>query len=133
MTALEAVRDARAAHGRSLRFDEYLQLVLYGEHGFYSTSGSAGRRGDFITSPEVGPLFGAVMARWIDAEHERRGHPDDFPVVECGAGPGTLARSILVAARSEERRVGKECTVRRRSRWSPYHEKKNAEASPPPS
>jgi SAM-dependent MidA family methyltransferase len=98
LTALEAVRDARAAHGRSLRFDEYLQLVLYGEHGFYSTSGSAGRRGDFITSPEVGPLFGAVMARWIDAEHERLGHPDDFTVVECGAGPGTLARSILVAA-----------------------------------
>ena len=29
--------------------------------------------------------------------------------------------SIEVAARSEERRVGKECTVLCRSRWSPYH------------
>ena len=28
----------------------------------------AGRRGDFLTSPEVGPLFGAVLARYLDAE-----------------------------------------------------------------
>src|SRR3546814_7898324 len=27
-------------------------------------------------------------------------------------------------ARSEERRVGKECVSKGRSRWSPYHEKK---------
>src|SRR3546814_15563280 len=30
-----------------------------------------------------------------------------------------------VEARSEERRVGKECVSTCRSRWSPYHEKKN--------
>src|SRR3546814_17171998 len=29
------------------------------------------------------------------------------------------------AARSEERRVGKECVSTCRSRWSPYHSKKN--------
>src|SRR5881296_4446002 len=33
-------------------------------------------------------------------------------------------RSIPARARSEERRVGKECTATCRSRWSPYHEKK---------
>ena len=84
--------------GRPLRFDEYLAIVLYGEHGFYTTSGQAGRRGDFITSPEVGPLFAAVLARWIDAEHARIGAPDDFTIVEVGAGAGTLARSNLLAA-----------------------------------
>lgn len=98
MTAVAAVADARAALGRPLHFDEYLRVVLYGEHGFYTTSGSAGRRGDFITSPEVGPLFGTVLARWIEAEYERLGRPDDFTVVECGAGTGTLARSVLLAA-----------------------------------
>jgi len=39
-----------------------------------------------------------VLARWIDAEFDRLGQPDDFRVVEVGAGPGTLARSILLAA-----------------------------------
>ena len=86
------------AAGGVVRFDEYLELALYGEHGFYSRHGQAGRRGDFLTSPEVGPLFGAVLARWIASEFDRLGSPDDFVVVEHGAGPGTLARSILLAA-----------------------------------
>jgi SAM-dependent MidA family methyltransferase len=43
-------------------------------------------------------LFGTVLARWIEAEWHRLGEPDDFVIVECGAGPGTLARSVLAAA-----------------------------------
>ncbi len=39
-----------------------------------------------------------MLARWIDAEFVRLGQPDDFRVVEVGAGPGTLARAILHAA-----------------------------------
>lgn len=64
--------------------------------GFYETGGAAGRReGDFLTSPEVGPLFGAVVARALDAWWDEMRRPDPFVVVEAGAGPGTLARSIL--------------------------------------
>ena len=76
-----------------------MELALYGADGFYTGAqgGSAGRRGDFITSPEVGPLFGAVVARFLDAEWERIGRPDEFTVVDAGAGPGTLARSVLAA------------------------------------
>ena len=75
-----------------------MQLALYGEGGFYTRSGRAGRRGDFITSPEVGPLFGAVLARAIDDAWRRCGSPDNFTIVEVGAGPGTLARSIVDAS-----------------------------------
>jgi SAM-dependent MidA family methyltransferase len=78
-------------------FDRFMSEALYGPDGFYTTGGSAGRRGDFITSPEVGPLFGAVVARFLDAEWRRLGEPDPFTVVDAGAGPGTLARSVLAA------------------------------------
>jgi len=80
-------------------FEGFMHEALYGPHGFYTAgAGRAGRRrGDFITSPEVGPLFGAVVARFLDAEWERIGRPDPFVVVDAGAGPGTLARSILAA------------------------------------
>ncbi|GIT75668.1 MAG: hypothetical protein Ct9H300mP31_01990 [Acidimicrobiaceae bacterium] len=61
---------------------------------FYASGGAAGRRGDFLTSPEVGPLFGAVVARWLDNRWEAMGRPTDFTVVEAAAGVGTLARSI---------------------------------------
>ena len=74
-----------------------MELALYGDDGFYTSNGSAGRRGDFITSPEVGPLFGAVIARALDAWWREFGEPHGFTVVEVGAGPGTLARSILDA------------------------------------
>ncbi len=75
-----------------------VNLALYdADHGFYATQGSAGRRGDFITSPEVGPLFGRIVSRAIDAEWDRLGRPDEFAVIEFGAGPGTLVRSILAA------------------------------------
>lgn len=74
-----------------------MSLALYGEGGFYSGSGRAGRRGDFITSPEVGPLFGTVLARAIDDVWKKCGEPEDFTIVEMGAGPGTLARSIIAA------------------------------------
>ena len=97
-SASDEVRAAIVAAGGAIRFDEYMRIALYGDHGFYATGGKAGRRGDFITSPEVGPLFGTVLARWIDAEFHRLGEPSDFTIVECGAGPGTLARSVLAAA-----------------------------------
>lgn len=73
------------------------QALYDPDHGFYSSGGHAGRRGDFLTSPEVGPLFGAVISLALDQWWDDLGQPDPFTVVECGAGPGTLARSVLVA------------------------------------
>ena len=35
--------------------------------------------------------------------------------------PGALEVPVALMARSEERRVGKECASMCRSRWSPYH------------
>ena len=81
-----------------MRFDAWVEACLYDPAGgFYASGGAAGRRGDFLTSPEVGPLFGAVLARWMDAVWDGLGRPDGFTVVEAGAGPGTLARSVLAA------------------------------------
>lgn len=101
--AAEEIRAAIEDAGGAIPFDEFVRIALYGEHGFYTRGGEtgggrAGRRGDFITSPEVGPLFGAVVARFLDAEWHRLGEPDPFIVVDAGAGPGTLARSVLAAA-----------------------------------
>lgn len=82
---------------QAVPFDQFMETALYGPDGFYMSGGSAGRRGDFLTSPEVGPLFGAVLARFLDGEWRRIGEPDIFPVIDAGAGPGTLARAIFAA------------------------------------
>jgi SAM-dependent MidA family methyltransferase len=80
-----------------LPFSTVMREALYGPEGFYTKGGGAGRRRDFVTSPEVGSLFGAVMANALDSWWLACDSPDPFIVAECGAGPGTLAVSILAA------------------------------------
>ena len=82
-----------------MRVDQWVERALYDpEHGFYETGGRAGRRtGSFLTSPEVGPLFGAVVARALDTWWQEAGAPGEWVVVDAGAGPGTLARAVLAA------------------------------------
>ena len=50
-----------------------------------------------------------------------RGSIEVFGVNVKGALLGAKAAAPALIERSEERRVGKECTVLCRSRWSPYH------------
>ncbi len=80
---------------------EYVDACLYDpDGGFYMGSGrgrAGGHSGHFLTAPETGPLFGAVLARALDAWWADLGEPTRFTVVDWGAGPGTLARSVLAA------------------------------------
>jgi SAM-dependent MidA family methyltransferase len=78
---------------------DVLELGLYAPGvGFYESGGAAGRReGDFVTSPEVGPLFGTVLARALDRWWHEAGAPDPYLVVEAAAGTGTLAKAVLAA------------------------------------
>jgi len=69
--------------------------------GFFTRGRGPADRGDFVTSPETGSLFGALVARALDREWVRLERPDRFTVVEAGAGDGRLAREIL--------RAGPEC------------------------
>lgn len=91
----------RIRSGSPIGFDEFVAHALYAPGlGFYTSDQGdrgAGRRRDFLTSPEVGPLFGAIVARALDTWWEEMGRPNPYPVVEAGAGPGTLARAVLAA------------------------------------
>ena len=83
-------------------FDQFVERALYDTAaGFYTGGGQAGgRRGDFVTSVEVGPLFAAVVGDWLDEQWHRAGRPAEFRVAEIGAGVGTLYRGLR---RSEPR------------------------------
>jgi SAM-dependent MidA family methyltransferase len=93
-SAADELIEAQRTLGRPLRFDEYLSLALYGAHGFYNAGGIAGRRGDFLTSPEVGPLFGLWWPAGSRPAHTPRPTDD-----RGGGGAGrNPRRSILLAA-----------------------------------
>lgn len=97
--AADAVAERIRRHG-PISFHDVVSIALYDPKvGFFTMGGAAGRRrGDFITSPEVGPLFGAVVANALDRWWRDLGEPDPFVVVDCGAGSGTLAASVRLAA-----------------------------------
>jgi SAM-dependent MidA family methyltransferase len=80
-------------------FDAFVETALYSEGGFFNRARGAGRAGrDFVTSPEVGPLFGALVARELDHWWSELDQPDPFLVVDAGAGRGRLAADVLAAA-----------------------------------
>lgn len=89
----QAVRDAIAEEG-PIPFERFMELALYGEGGFFASSELRSvRAGDFLTSPEVSPLFGETLAEFVRREHERIGDP--FRLVEVAGGSGSLIRPLL--------------------------------------
>jgi len=99
MTLETRIRERIHREG-AVSFAEYMELALYEPaDGFFTRGGGAGRAGrDFVTSPEVGSLFGMVIARALDDAWRRLGEPDPFVVVEAGAGRGRLAADVVRAA-----------------------------------
>jgi NADH dehydrogenase [ubiquinone] 1 alpha subcomplex assembly factor 7 len=82
----------------AIPFDGFVDAVLYGDGGFFTRARGAGRSGrDFVTSPEVGPLFGTLVARALDGWWLELERPDPFLVVDAGAGRGRLAADVLAA------------------------------------
>jgi SAM-dependent MidA family methyltransferase len=85
-------------HSTTVPFSEYMRRSLYGPDGFYTRGSGAGRRRDFVTSVEIGTLFGALMAHRLDDTWDSLDQPRTFPVYDVGAGPGTLARTVREAS-----------------------------------
>lgn len=74
-----------------------MDMALYDPRGGYFATGPlrSHEQGDFLTSPEVSPEFGATLARYVEREYDRLGCPDDFTVLEVGAGSGSLLEALL--------------------------------------
>ncbi len=77
-------------------FERFMGLALYGPDAFFGgESLRSVKGGDFLTSPEVSPLFGETLAEYVRSEHRRIGEP--FRLVEVGAGSGSLLGPLLRA------------------------------------
>jgi SAM-dependent MidA family methyltransferase len=79
-----------------MTFARFMDLALYAAEGGYYRSAEArpGREGDFLTAPELHPIFGEAVATQLIEVWERLGQPDPFVVEEHGAGTGALAEAM---------------------------------------
>lgn len=102
--ALRAVIAAEIGRAGAIPFRRVMELALYhSEHGYYAGAEPViGRRGDYLTSPEISPLFGAIIGRQAAELWRLLDRPERFTLVEAGPGNGTMALDLLRwAARAE--------------------------------
>ena len=98
---------AIANHGGWLPFDRYMAIALYEPGLGYYARGSGqigpwpGSGSDFVTAPELSPLFGATLARQVAQALDAAAADEVF---EFGAGTGALAAQLLTALGSRVRR-----------------------------
>lgn len=80
-----------------ITFAEYMDLALYHpQHGYYNSDRpSIGKQGDFITSSDWGADFAEVLAEQFVEMWEILAKPQNFAIVEMGAGRGTFAENLL--------------------------------------
>ena len=89
------IREEISAQGGSLPFSRFMERCLYAPGLGYYSAGSTkfGEAGDFVTAPELGPLFSACVAEALAPVLRQLGADADF--VEVGGGSGAFAETVL--------------------------------------
>src|SRR5512143_476821 len=98
-TELERRLIDRISREGPITFRDFMQAVLYDpELGYYNTERlKIGAAGDYYTSSNVHPAFGAVLARSFAELWDDWTQP--LTVVEIGPGSGQLASDVLSSMR----------------------------------
>lgn len=92
---------AIAAAGGAIPFARYMELALYAPGlGYYSAGAQKfGAAGDFVTAPEISPLYAQCIARQCAQVLRLLGGGD---VLEIGAGSGVMAAGLLAALAAQD-------------------------------
>lgn len=77
-------------------FDQYMKMALYEPGLGYYSAGSRkfGVEGDFVTAPELSPLFSQCLAQQCE---QILNELDSGVILELGAGTGVMAGDLLLA------------------------------------
>lgn len=96
---LDILRAAIADAGGALPFAQFMDLALYAPGLGYYRAGARkfGPGGDFVTAPELSPLFSRCLARQCQDILDALGEGD---ILELGAGTGVMAADILLELRA---------------------------------
>jgi len=92
---IECIKAALHKQGGTISFDEYMKLALYEPGLGYYSAGSRkfGSKGDFVTAPELSPIFSQCLAHQCMQILNELG---TGTILELGAGTGAMAKDILL-------------------------------------
>lgn len=99
---VERIRSEIQHNGRPVDFARFMELALYAPgQGYYATSRPLfGDAGDFVTAPELSPVFAACVAEQCAQVLEVL---DGGDILEAGGGSGRLAAGVLAELARRDR------------------------------
>ena len=79
-----------------LSLDKFIYEALYNKKtGYYMKKNPFGKKGDFITAPNISILFSEILAIWCIAFWENLGCPKKINIVELGGGNGEMMYRMI--------------------------------------
>ena len=91
--------------------DRFIEESLYNKkYGYYMKKNPFGKRGDFITAPNISILFSEMIAIWVISFWEKLDCPKQFNLIELGAGNGEMMR-VLVSTFNKFPLFKKSCKI----------------------
>ncbi len=79
-----------------ISLDKFINFALYDKKkGYYMQKNPFGRKGDFITAPNISRMFSEMVAIWIIGFWENLGNPKKINLIELGAGDGEMMKILL--------------------------------------
>ena len=80
----------------NLSLDKFINLSLYDKKfGYYMKKNPFGKKGDFITAPNISRLYSEMIAIWIISLWQSLGSPKKFNLIELGAGNGQMMKVFI--------------------------------------
>ena len=79
-----------------LSIDKYIEEALYNKKfGYYMNKDPFGKKGDFITAPNISILYSEMIAIWIISFWQNLKCPKKFNLIELGAGNGEMMKILI--------------------------------------
>jgi len=79
-----------------LTLDKFIENSLYNKKtGYYMKKDPFGKKGDYITAPNISILFSEMIAVWIISFWEKLNYPKQFNLIELGAGNGEMMKTMI--------------------------------------
>jgi len=79
-----------------LSLDKFIEESLYNKKfGYYMKNDPFGKKGDFVTAPNISILFSEMIAIWIISFWEDLECPKQFNLIELGAGNGEMMKILI--------------------------------------
>lgn len=99
MKIIGNIRQAIEEKG-SITIAQFMSEAMYNIHeGYYIHHNPIGKKGDFITAPEISQLFGEMIGVYCADLWIKMGQPEKFNLVEFGPGQATLMDDLLRATK----------------------------------